>query len=253
MNTLQIEQLANEIKGLNNRLSALENTRQPQVSDWYDFNTGIFTYSADNILIASSDYTASEIFTIGDKVRIYQGGAYKYFYVIYINDTDNKIYIANNKSASGTFNSDAFSIISISKLSNPEGHPVQVGGSSYTLYKGSNDASISADSVTIWFMMVGKVVTVHYLALIDSSFPASESSVYCKTPFSAFPSALASDSTGAVDVLYVGDTTQANKPFFVASLLANGDLNFNAYGDFVPASGDWGVTGSYTFGMKSQV
>ena len=58
--------------------------------DWRDLTARNYTYSADNVLyVNTTDYLPSQVFRVGDKIRLSQNNVptWKYFYVIAVSDT----------------------------------------------------------------------------------------------------------------------------------------------------------------------
>ena len=88
---MRTEQFTDAVNTMDKRLRALEVTRQPIVSDWFDYNVSLFSYNASNVFNIDTNLDVGSEFQIGNKLRITQGGSYKYFYVIIVDTTNNRI------------------------------------------------------------------------------------------------------------------------------------------------------------------
>lgn len=158
-----------EIMNTRRRLSSIERARQPYVGDWNDFNVSDFSYQSNNILNVNTDMPVDQFFKVGDKFRINQSG-YKYFYIIALDTTNNRIQISGGDDY--TFTNAAFTEVSNSRLTNPSGHPLVFDFSTsmtvYTFVASWNNDSArftgGTGSKSGKFSMMGNLVVIWYSA-----------------------------------------------------------------------------------------
>jgi len=187
---VQVEKFLSTIKDLSSRLDNLERTSQPQLIDWYEYNPSYFTRYADNVITVDTKIIVENVFQIGDKVRINQGG-YKYFYIIYIDTATNRITLSGGDDY--VFTSSAFTSFGTSKLPTPFGHPLIFDYSTSSLVYTADSTTTYNDSAkfaggdgirSAKFSMNGPIVQV-WFELGTTAMRSGILSVELSTPFLA--------------------------------------------------------------------
>lgn len=99
--------------------SRLENpTGWSEDSEWTYLSPSAFAYTS-GVVLRAIDTNDTQYFNIGTKVRVKQGGAYAYFYVINVNNG----YITLTAGDDYELIDTALEQIGVSELPNPSGHP----------------------------------------------------------------------------------------------------------------------------------
>lgn len=142
------------IKDMFRRVRKLENTTQPAFSDWLSFNPSEFTYSSNNNATVSEEI--SNQLSIGDTVRIFQGGAYKYFYLS-AKPTSTSIRFSGGLQ---TFTNASFTDIGFGRKNNPTGHPVIIEFDPNLDALGATYTPGVAAGLKYYFSMQGRQVTI---------------------------------------------------------------------------------------------
>lgn len=145
--------------------------------DWTYLTPALFSYSANNVLVGSSSIDVEDYFSVGDKVKLYQGSL-KYFYVIRVDASTNKVYL--DAGDDYTYTNSSITYIAKSSLTNPSGHPLEFKYTP-TAWR-SSGSTISITSVDIYYSLNGRTV-VQTIDLYTSSFPSSLNSFYLESPF----------------------------------------------------------------------
>lgn len=82
---IDLQKQINSVRTQLNQLMTLERPQSSGSNGWLKITDGLWSYaSATTITVPSG---AASIYDVGDQVRLKQGGAYKYFYVITVADT----------------------------------------------------------------------------------------------------------------------------------------------------------------------
>ena len=110
--------LAKKLSELETKINSISLSRQPYIADWIEVNE-LPTYVASDILSFATGSTIYNILAVGDHIRLKQGGAFKYFYVIEVGAVN----ITLLKSTSYSLTATTITDLSYSKLSNPVGFP----------------------------------------------------------------------------------------------------------------------------------
>lgn len=89
-------------------------------SDYSIYDNSNIAYSSDNVVLVTG-FDATDKFQIGDKIRIDQGGDFKYFYIIGVTSGT----LTLDAGSDYTFNNDSFTNFGQSRLANPQGFPTE--------------------------------------------------------------------------------------------------------------------------------
>lgn len=132
--------------------------------DWQNsyLNPTKFTYSS--AVLINCAYDPRTQFTVGDKIRIKQGGSYLYFYVVSLSASQ----IGITGGTSYTFANSTITEIGLSKTATPVGFPEKM---TYTPTVTLGSGTINVEQVkTFYFWMVGNTVYVNgkYTATITA-------------------------------------------------------------------------------------
>jgi hypothetical protein len=148
--------LVDELLSLKTRLNQLERARQPYVSDWQEITEPSTGAVSGVVTFTNTGFVARDYFSIGDKIRLKQGGAYKYFYVIIVSIYGSANAITVNGGDDYTLTATAITDLAFSKASNPTGHPI---GFRYTPTVTADGAmTVSANADVSYFYMIGRSV-----------------------------------------------------------------------------------------------
>ena len=74
--------LAKKLSELETKINSVSLSRQPYIADWIDVTEPSTGAVNGTITFTDTNVDATKIFSKGDRIRLKQGGAYKYFYVI---------------------------------------------------------------------------------------------------------------------------------------------------------------------------
>lgn len=157
-NNSQISPLDTEFIDQFNKLKQqvvdLQNTRQVLQGDWIQMNIGQLSYASNNTLNTSIDLTG--MIQVGDKIKITQSTD-KYFYVISRSSTQIKI----DGGSDYTFTNAAFTAFSISRITNPSGHPLSFN---YTpVVRNSTTTNVLSPTTTSFrYSMQGNEVKIFF-------------------------------------------------------------------------------------------
>lgn len=113
------KELVDRLNNYDMRLKALENARQPYISDWNELSPVLFTFNTANIINVDTSISTSLYFQIGDKVKLIQAGVTKYFSILVV--SANTITIGAGDSY--TFTNNTITYFAFSKTSSPSGFP----------------------------------------------------------------------------------------------------------------------------------
>lgn len=190
MGTFSEEQLAGEIKGLGTRLEALENARQPQIGDWYEWLPTIFTYQASNVINVDSNYDVEKFFQLGTKIRLTQASTAKYFYVSNVDMTNNRITV--NAGDDYTYTNNTITAFAMGQTADPLGFPGVFEWSPSLTYYDSADVNSVTDAcyfrmgggvISFWCNIDFSLVGGGFIEYVEGTFPfdlplAEESDVF---------------------------------------------------------------------------
>lgn len=158
--------------------------------DWVELVSADFSYSSDNVLTTSEDY--SDRLQIGDKVKLLQDGDTKYFYVV--SRTSSTVTL--NAGNAYTYENEAITELFYSKFVSPSGFPSSFDytptysgiGSSPTVTRTSGGMMywIQGGIIWIWgdvsFSLGGTVdaITISYPFTLGSTFTNHNPSPFCR-------------------------------------------------------------------------
>jgi hypothetical protein len=108
-----------KVKDMDKNINNLQRTRQPYVGEWYEFNPTLFAYVSDNVVSMDQSLVDNRTFQIGDKIRIFQDGAYKFFNIVDINSSN----ISLLGGSDYTFDNSAFTTFALSRSDDAYGFP----------------------------------------------------------------------------------------------------------------------------------
>lgn len=111
--------LARKLSQMDSQISRISLARQPYQSDWYEVSYEATATAAGVITFSDTSFVPNNMFNVGDKIRLKQGGAYKYFYVIKTSATSIKVFAGVDYSTTAA----AVTNLALSRISNPVGHP----------------------------------------------------------------------------------------------------------------------------------
>ncbi len=156
--------LAATLSDLKRRISSLENVRQPYISAWTEITT---TATGDSSGVITTNDDIVNRLSVGDKIRLKQGGNYKYFYVIGLagsssigptGDESWQSFITLDAGSDYALTTAAVTDLASSKAANPLGHPVLFN---YTISSSTVSAlvmSIGSISGNAKYWMQGNIV-----------------------------------------------------------------------------------------------
>lgn len=131
-----------------------------QSDDWQEFTQLTFSYSsATRITVAGG--TATEYFSIGDKLELTQNSLVKFFYIVNVGAAYIDIYAGDDF----TYTNNTITKLRISRISNPVGHPITftkaLPNASYVTSSGDTTVTIVNPATNKQNMyMVGNIVFV---------------------------------------------------------------------------------------------
>jgi hypothetical protein len=179
----------NFLKNLDKRSSALERARQPYIGDWYEINTVLFSYYSNNWITVDSSLDVDIFFQVGDKIRIFQGGNEKFFYIIYIDGANNRIML--NAGDDFTYINSTLTYFAFSRLANPSGHPLIFDYSTGVQIQTSDGMNVYDDTSDFTgnikeakYSMNGSIVNIWY-NLGTTSLRSGVISLQISSPFKA--------------------------------------------------------------------
>ena len=146
-------------------------------ADWFKMPVSEYYYIDPNTIGVNSTRIPSEYFNIGDKLRIKQIDADRYFYVT--STTDSSIIIHGEHDS--TFLDIEIQEFSRSRISNPIGFP-SVFTYFPTVYDGSGVVIPTWTTKTYSWWIIGTVLYAQ-IRLLTASNPASNNIIYVDSPF----------------------------------------------------------------------
>lgn len=127
----------------------------PMSQDWIEMvkpATGSTSGTIGTVTFTDTEYVADEFFNIGDKLRLKQGGDYKYFYVVGSNANTILVTAGDDYTLAAA----DITNMALSRVANPSGHP--------QIFQFSPDDRTVGLGVSVfgggngWFYMVGTIV-----------------------------------------------------------------------------------------------
>ena len=213
--------LAQKIGDLDSRLKALEYARQPYISDWRGISEPATAAVNGLTTFTSTTYDATANFSIGDKIRLKQGGAYEYFYVSAVAANT----VTFNAGSDYATTAAAVTDLAVSKVLTPSGHPVLFNYTSVLTTDGPKTITAQGN-LTARFSLVGRNC---FIEVIRNTFSVSNnySIVYDQLPFTA------DSPSGFTYAYYMGPETGLTAEMIgpnstTLTLINTGNWNTNA-------------------------
>lgn len=113
------------VADMNNRIKALEIPRRPFLADYNVVSEPISRVDNTSVQFDDPDYDITNLYFVGDKIRIEQNSSYIYFYIKNINVSTRTIELMPEDFSSSFYVSNSFDIdeFAYSRIQNPSGHP----------------------------------------------------------------------------------------------------------------------------------
>lgn len=179
------DEFINDIANLNTRVKSLERAVQQNWIDWFSFNVSQYTYSGGDNAFTFAGATTGVAFQVGDRVRVTQGGGYKYFNVMLVtNDMipiDGTQIVYVNAGSDYTLTSDPITTLGLSRLIYPSGFPKSFNFTS-TLATAGGTISVQGDLVAT-YSLLGNVVQCYYERTGFTLATATSSGFYEQLPY----------------------------------------------------------------------
>ena len=164
---LDVRRLAENLKDIFSRLSAIEKTRQPYQGDWLDMSNAMERDGVDDLVkFTNEDLLVENFFSLGDKVRWKQSGdgSYSYGFVTRVDTDNNRLEI--NGGNTYTLDGDPEDGFSRGLVVNPLGHP---GFLSFDPnITGTGDATFVSGDDTSLYTMTGGIVTLFFKLVLGN-------------------------------------------------------------------------------------
>ena len=173
--------LAVKIKDLESRISSMERARQPYAAVWVEINEpAVYTDSDTSPLpfgvfsFENTGFDANSRFSLGDKLRLKQGGSYKYFYIIDLTSTVLTITGGTDYTLTNAIITD----IARSSEPLPVGHPGLFNWNpNYNIHPDNTMSASSGSQNNHRFLIEGSILTM-YVRKTSFQFSGTPSGVW---------------------------------------------------------------------------
>lgn len=191
------------LKDLQEKQYQQQTARQPYIGGWQelndaDYSAGSITSEPNRGVLTVTGYNPKQRFSIGDKIRLKQGGDYKYFYITDI--TSSTIVVVGDESSALT--ATAVTDVAISNLNKPVGFPDTLSVTVDLSFGGTWDLG---DTISTEVFMQGSLV--RYFVEINATISVAFQSISIYMPVERTTTYMSLPENGKVLTAYENTTS----------------------------------------------